>query len=112
MKNHFIRKAGSMLVILGVSFNIQAGSFEEVAKHRQKMDAALEDIKVTLASCRPRVDKLYFSDGKLCSEGIKLRQKCNGRIDADLAAYEEARNKVNAVFQKIEKAKCVHKNIE
>lgn len=113
MKNHFIHKTCSVLIFLGISFNIQAGSSDEVAKHRQKMDAALEDIKLTWASCRPQLDKLYFSDGKLCSEeGVKLRKKCFGRIDADLAAIKVARSKIIAVYRKIDKVKCAHTNIE
>lgn len=77
------------------------------------MDSALEDIKATIASCRTQIDKLYyFSDGKLCLEGVKLHQKCTDRIDADIAAYVVARNRAYAVDQQIYNAKCAHKNIE
>ncbi len=112
MKNHYIHKICSVAIFLGMSFNIQAGIPNEVVKQRQLMDSALEDIKATMASCRPQLDKLYFSDGKLCSEGVKLRKKCFGRIDADLAAIKVARSKVNAVYRKIDKVKCAHTNIE
>ncbi len=112
MKNHFIHKTCSVLIFLGMSFNIQAGSSDEVAKHRQKMDAALEDIKLTWASCRTQNDKLRLSDDKSCSKIAKLRMKCRDRVDADLITIAMARQDVRAAHRGIHKEKCGHEDID
>ncbi len=113
MKQNFICKAASMLVFLGMSFNIQAGRSDELAKHRQLVDSAIEDMKSTIATCRAQYDKLHLlSDHKSCSKIIKLRLECRDRIDKDLTIIAMNRDNIRAVYKQHHKDKCEDNDIE
>ena len=108
MKKKFIRKAGSMLVILGMSFNIQAGSVNELAKHRKMVDSAIDDLKSTIATCRSQIDKIDHSSNKSCTQALKIRLKCREKIDSHIETILMAHRKLGHIHD----SKCGLEEIE